>query len=288
MTFSFVDRMAVELAGEGEAVVLIHGLGGNANTWSPVMSVFARHRTLRLDLPGSGRSHRVEGALSCDRFVNAVMRVMDANSIASAHVVAHSMGTIVAANLAASQPSRVRSLALFGPLLAPPEGARAALRARGQKAHAEGVAGMQAIADALVLASTASETKRSRLAATALVRESLMGQCPDGYARSCAALAEMTPANTDQITCPTLLVTGDEDSVSPPSSVRAMAEKIPGAKLEIIRACGHWTPVEAPEACISHLTRFYASLRSTTSTSQPLSRSARYSASSMFFNSERV
>ena len=57
------------------------------------------------------------------------------------------MGTIVAAHLAAAEPGRVASLALFGPLLAPPEPARAAIRARAAKAR-EG--DMQPIADALV------------------------------------------------------------------------------------------------------------------------------------------
>jgi 3-oxoadipate enol-lactonase len=130
---------------------------------------------------------------------------------------------------------------------------------------------MQAIADALVLASTSSETKRSRLAAAAFVRESLMGQCPEGYARSCFALAEMMPAKTEQIVCPTLLVTGDEDMVAPPSAVRAMADKIAGAKVEIVRACGHWTPIEAPEICVGHLHRFYAAQNSAALSRRPLS-----------------
>jgi hypothetical protein len=55
----------------------------------------------------------------------------------------------------------VRSLVLFGPLPAPPDGARPNIRARGEKARSEGIVGMQAIADALVQASTSGETRRS-------------------------------------------------------------------------------------------------------------------------------
>jgi 3-oxoadipate enol-lactonase len=288
MAISFIERMAVEVDGQGDPVVMIHGLGGTTNTWAPLMPAFARYQTIRLDLPGSGRSHKVEGELSCERFVKAVIRVMGALGIERAHVVAHSMGTIVAAHLAAYEPKMVRSLALFGPLLAPPDGARAALTARGDKARLEGVIGMQAIADALVLASTASETKRSRLAASAFVRESLMGQCPDGYSRSCQALAGMIPANTGQITCPTLLVTGDEDIVAPPSSVRAMGDKIAGAKIEIIRSCGHWTPVETPEACIAHLNRFYAAQNESSKAARLTRSGTTYHPGSMTFSSGRL
>lgn len=253
----FVERIAVETEGDGEPVVMIHGLGGTSNTWTAFASAFVSHKRVRLDLPGSGRSARYEGALSVEVFVDAVRKVMKAASVERAHVVAHSMGTIVAAHLAAAEPGKVRSLALFGPLLAPPDPARAIIRARAQKARNEGADGMQAIADALVQASTSSETKTRRHVAVAFVRESLMRQDPDGYARSCEALADMQPADTASIDCPTLLVTGDEDVVAPPQAVRMMSEKIAGSRVEVLRGCGHWTPVEKPDECIELLQRFY-------------------------------
>ena len=115
---------------------------------------------------------------------------------------------------------------------------------------------MQPIADALIQASLSSETRARKPAAVAFVRESLMRQDPQGYAASCEALAEMQPADTSRIACPALLVTGDEDAVAPPQSVRAMAQKISGSRVEVLRACGHWTPVEKPEECIALLKRF--------------------------------
>jgi pimeloyl-ACP methyl ester carboxylesterase len=116
---------------------------------------------------------------------------------------------------------------------------------------------MNAIADALVQAATSAETKTKRRTAVAFVRESLTRQDPDGYARSCFALAEAAPADPARVSCPTLLVTGDEDSVAPPQSVRLLGEKIAGAQVEVLRGCGHWTPVEKPDECIDLLRRFY-------------------------------
>jgi len=259
-----VDRMAVEIEGEGESVVMIHGLGGTSNTFTPLLTAFSRHRTIRFDLPGSGRSHRVEGPLSLKLFVDRVRLVMHRANVERAHVMAHSMGTIVAAHLAAEEPGSVASLALFGPLLAPPEPARAAIRARAAKAR-EG--DMRPIADTLLQSSVSAETRAKRPVAVAFVRESLMRQDPDGYARTCEALAEMEAADTSRIECPTLLVTGDDDVVAPPQSVRMMGERIAGSRVEVLRGCGHWTPVEKPEECVGLLKRFLLERRSTWRTS---------------------
>jgi len=254
----FVDRIAVEVDGAGEAMLMVHGLGGTSNFWTPLLPGLARFRTIRPDLPGSGRSHRVGGALSIDRFVRALMRVCGATGVERAHVIAHSMGTIIAFHLAALEPKLVRSLALFGPLTAPPDANRGPIRARGAKARSEGEPGMQVIADSIVQAATSGETRAKRPVAVTAVRESLMRQCPDGYARSCEALSEAQSADLARIACPTLLVTGDEDAISPPQAVRAIGEKIAGAQLEVLSRCGHWTIFEKPEECSELLGRFYS------------------------------
>jgi 3-oxoadipate enol-lactonase len=249
----FVERIAVEVDGDGDAVLMIHGLGGTTNTFTPLAAAFARYKRVRLDLPGSGRSARIQGDLSIELFRDSVFKCMQFLKIDKAHVVAHSMGTMVAQQLALARPDAVRSLALFGPLLAPPEQARVSIRSRAERARREG---MQGIADALVQGSLSSETKNRKPAVIAFVRESLMGQDPDGYARTCEALADAQAADAAAIACPTLLVTGDEDAVAPPQTVRMMAQKIPGSRVEVLRGCGHWTPVEKPDECISLLKRF--------------------------------
>src|SRR6478735_1772363 len=207
MTTQIVERIAFEVDGEGDPVLLIHGLGGSSNTWTPIMSALARHKAIRLDLPGSARSATAPSPLSIARFVQAALRVLSAVGATRVHVMAHSLGTIVAQHLAVGEPGMVRSLALFGPLPAPPDAARPNIRARGQKARSEGIAGMQAIADALVQASTSAETKAKRPAAVAFVREALMRQDPEGCAATCDALADAQAAEIVKIGCPALLVT---------------------------------------------------------------------------------
>ena len=260
MTLHLIERMVAEDEGEGDAVLCIHGLGGNANSFGPLLPALTRHRVLRLDLPGSGRSQRAEGTLSIERYVEAALSLCSRAGVTRAHVLGHSMGTIVAQHLAVQAPKLVRSLALFGPLIAPPEPARTAIRGRAAKAR-EGAAGMQEIVVALVQAALSSETRQRNPLAVAFVRESLMRQEPEAYARSCEALANAQPAAVDRIACPTLLVTGDEDGVAPPQAVRLMAEKIVGARVLVLPRCGHWTPVEKPDECQRALTEFLSSQR---------------------------
>jgi 3-oxoadipate enol-lactonase len=261
MALHQIDRMVIEDEGEGDAVVCVHGLGGSSNTWTPLMPALVRHRVVRVELPGSARSHRAEGALSIARFCDAVQTVCSRLCIARAHLLGHSLGTIVCQHIAMQAPGLVRSLALFGPLIAPPDAARTAIAARAQKARGEGVAGMHEIALALVQVAISADSRQRRPLATAFVRESLMRQDCEGYARTCEALASAEPAAVERIACPVLLVTGDEDGVAPPQSVRAMADRLhaaPSVKVVVLSRCGHWTPIERPDECARELRDFLA------------------------------
>jgi pimeloyl-ACP methyl ester carboxylesterase len=146
MALTFIERCAVEDEGEGAAVVCVHGLGGSSNTFTTLMPALARHRVVRIDLPGSGRSHRAEGPLSMARYSDLVQSVCARLNVMRAHFVGHSMGNIVLQHVAVVAPKLVASLALFGPLTAPPtrrasRSARAAKAGRRRRRHARDHAG---------------------------------------------------------------------------------------------------------------------------------------------------
>jgi 3-oxoadipate enol-lactonase len=260
MALHVIDRMVVEDEGEGDAVVCIHGLGGTANTWAPLMAGLARHRVIRPELPGSGRS-RFEGPLSIERYVDAVLSACTRLNVQRAHFLGHSMGTIVCQHLALAQPKLVRSLALFGPVLALPDAGRSAIRARAAKARGEGLAGMLEITQALLGAALSADTRQRQPLAVAFVRESLLRQDPLGYAASCEALAEAQAATIERIEASALLVTGDEDAIAPPQAVRAMAQRMKDARVVVLNRCGHWTPIERAEECGRELREFLGKQR---------------------------
>jgi 3-oxoadipate enol-lactonase len=260
MTTHLMSGLAVEIDGDGDALLCIHGLGGSSNTWTPPMEAFEGLKVIRPDLPGSARSELPPEKLSIDVYVTALERLLADLNIESVHVAAHSLGTVVAQHFAVRNPSKVKSLALFGPLVAPPEPARPNIMARAKLARS-GVMGMQEIADAIVKGATSKETKAQQPAVLALVRESVMRQPHEGYAQSCEALAEAQSAAIESIRIPTLLVTGDQDGVAPVVNVTTMSQRIHGSRLAVFEGCGHWTPFEKPQACMQELQNFLAGIR---------------------------
>jgi pyruvate dehydrogenase E2 component (dihydrolipoamide acetyltransferase) len=101
--------------GEGsDAVLLIHGFGGDLDNWQFNHEALAvDRRVYALDLPGHGESTKNVGAGTLDEMAAAVAAFMDAVDVGSAHLVGHSMGGAVALAFAINQPRRVRSLVLL-------------------------------------------------------------------------------------------------------------------------------------------------------------------------------
>ncbi|HEU0204882.1 MAG TPA: alpha/beta fold hydrolase [Burkholderiaceae bacterium] len=269
MAVQQIDRTIVEIDGAADArdvVVMVHGLGGTTNTWTPLLPALAHMKTVRVEMPGSGRSARAHalerGPLTIDSLAQAVLRVVGALGLTHMHLAGHSLGTIVCQHIAAGEPARIASLLLFAPVLAPPDGARAGLRQRAAKVRTEG---MYAIADSILQSALSASTREQSPVAVTAVRESLLAQDAEGYARTAEALADAQPAAVENIKCPVLLVTGDEDVIAPPQSVRVLAGKLLEAgaqtRVEVLPRCGHWTPLERPVECQRLAREFYARLR---------------------------
>jgi pimeloyl-ACP methyl ester carboxylesterase len=159
-----------------------------------------------------------------------------------AHFAGHSLGTIILQKLAIAEPRLVRSLTLCAPLLAPPDQGRQGLKDRAAKARADG---MGDIADAVLKVAISNHTRQANPVALAAARESLMRQCPQGYAATCEALAAVEAADVTRITAPTLLIAGEDDPVAPASVARSIADRIKGARLHVLARIAHWTTFEA-------------------------------------------
>ena len=120
-TYHFVEvdgiRVRYASRGEGgETVLFIHGFGGDLDNWLFNLDALAeRHKVVALDLPAHGQSSpRLPGTTLAD-LAQFVVKFMDALEIGAAHVVGHSMGGGVAAQMAVDAPGRVSSVALISP-----------------------------------------------------------------------------------------------------------------------------------------------------------------------------
>jgi 3-oxoadipate enol-lactonase len=255
MNVTWIDGMAVDARGEGDAILLIHGLGGTMNAWTPLLPALSRYRCVRPELPGAGRSRKAfalgeatshGGKISAETHVDALIRVCNALGISRAHVAGHSFGSIIGLQLAAKMPSLVKSLSLFGAMAQPVPQQRENMRARAAAVREQGLfETAQGISDAALSAST----KETQPVTVAYVRESVLSQDVEGFARNCIALSEAQSANLMLVTCPTLIVNGDEDVVTPLSGARWLADQLKSARVEVLSRCGHWPMQERSAEC---------------------------------------
>jgi 3-oxoadipate enol-lactonase len=245
VTGAAVGRVMVEIDGEGPTVLFIHGLGGTSNSFQALLGALGGFRCARPDLPGSGRSPTPFGKLTLGGLVETMSEMVRAIGAAPVHLVGHSMGALICQHLAAKAPEWVTGMTLFGPILEPPDVSRQRLKDRARSARQDG---MIAIADAAI-DGLSSAAKAANPLAASFLRESHMRQDAEGFAQTCEALSEAHAADLRLVRCPTLLVTGEEDSVAPPSMAQAIAGRLKGASVRIIERCGHWTPIERPQDC---------------------------------------
>lgn len=235
-------ELAVEVDGEGPAVLLVHGLGGTSNVYQPQAEALARRaRVIRVDSSGAGRSP-ASGDISIERHADDLADVLDALGAGPAAAVGHSMGTLVVRTLAARHPDRVTAVALLGAVRAPGAAGRAAQRDRAALVRERGTA---AVAPGIVANALSATTRRDRPEVAAFVRELIMRQDAEGYARNCEALAAAADPGPVDERHPLLLVTGADDGVGPPEASREIAEGHGRAAVEILPGVGHWTTVEA-------------------------------------------
>jgi pyruvate dehydrogenase E2 component (dihydrolipoamide acetyltransferase) len=109
-------------AGEAEPIVMLHGFGGDLNTWMFVQPVLAeKSRTIAFDLPGHGGSAKDVGAGDAEAFVGSVEAALERLGIKGARLVGHSMGGAIAAMVAARRPDLVSALTLIAPAGLGPE-----------------------------------------------------------------------------------------------------------------------------------------------------------------------
>lgn len=100
-----------EIHGQGEALVLLHGLGSSGRDWERQTPLLSEHfRTITPDLRGCGRTGKPPGPYSIQRFADDLAALLDRLGIRAAHLAGYSMGGAVALQFANDYASRVKSL----------------------------------------------------------------------------------------------------------------------------------------------------------------------------------
>ena len=242
---------------EGEegrpAVLFLHGLGGTTTFFEAQARVLAgTHRVVRFDLPGHGRSPPA-GHPTMESIAEDAVALLDVIGVDEAIVVGHSMSTIAALRMAERHAQRVAKLVLLGAFRELSPAAREATRQRAALVRAQG---MEAMATAVASAASSPRTQAERPELVGYIRELLLGQDREGYARACDALAVATAVPLASIRAPTLLIAGADDKIAPPAQCEAMAGELARGKLVVLDGCGHWIAIEAAQRVNAAIRQF--------------------------------
>jgi pimeloyl-ACP methyl ester carboxylesterase len=226
-----------ETAGEGEPVVMVHGLSGSTRWWSRnVQDVAERHRIYLVDLPGFGIKHSLRRRFVLAETATWLSEWMEAVGLRRAHLVGHSMGGYLSVRLAASRPELVRRLVLVAPAGVPPE--------RSMLGH---------LGPLLLAARYATPAF-----VPVLVRDALRTGPMTLWRAARDLLAEDVRGDLRNIEASTLLVWGENDSLIPPAVGDLLREEIPNSHLLLLQKAGHVPMFDQPKEFDAALLAFLA------------------------------
>jgi pimeloyl-ACP methyl ester carboxylesterase len=243
-------QLNYEVYGEGEPLVLVPGFRTGLWLWFKQIETFAqKYRTIVFDPRGIGASDALSGPVSVGSLADDLAGLLIALGIKQAHILGASFGGFVAQEFAISYPEMTRSLILcctsFG----------------GPRHLLPSVDTLQALAAIGALNTEESTRKNFRIAfAPAFINERpdeldqvirlrLSNPVSDQthFAQLQAAATFDAEARVSEIKAPTLVITGDEDTLVPPINSHNLVKQIAGAKLVAIEGGGHMFFIEQAE-----------------------------------------
>jgi pimeloyl-ACP methyl ester carboxylesterase len=256
-------ELAWEEAGRGLPVVLLHAFPVNRRMWAPQREpLAARYRVITPDFRGHGESGLPEEDSTMERLAEDVRGLLDEMKLERVVLGGLSMGGYAAFAFLRRHADRVAALILADTRAgADTEDGKKARYDNAALAEKEGAA---AIAERLLPKLLGASTHASQPGLVASVREMILTTPPAGIARALRGMAarpDSTPL-LGSIRMPTLVLVGEEDTLTPPAESAAMARAIPGATLVKLPAAGHLSNLEQPAAFTRALEDFLGSLRS--------------------------
>ncbi|KQU83246.1 flavin reductase [Mesorhizobium sp. Root102] len=244
-------------AGSGAPVLLIHGVGMNAAIWQDqIASMEDRHDLIAIDMLGHGTSPLPPENAALSDFAEQALRLLDHLGLASVSIVGHSMGALVALEIALRAPSRIRSIVCLNAVFRRPETLARAVR---ERAAALGTHGDPSAIAATLARWFGDPLPESLAGAAATARTALEGVDPEGYARTYRLFAHADAEHAETLAGlagPALFMTGSDDSNSTPAMSAAMARLAPHGQCLVLSGERHMMAMASPEKVTHHISAF--------------------------------
>lgn len=266
------DRIAYREAGQGHALLLIHGMAGSSATWRAIIGPLSKkYRVIAPDLLGHGESAKPRGDYSLGAFAVFLRDLLDELGVVSATVVGQSLGGGIAMQFTHQHRDYCERLALIGSgglgqelspvlrllsapgaeLVLPVVAPRPVLNLGNKLGAWLTSAGIQAPrAGEMWQAYCSLSDARTRQAFLRTLRSVV-----DYRGQAVSALNKLHVAAG----LPSILIWGDQDRIIPVAHAYAAHDALDGSRLEVLKGVGHFPHAEAPSAVVEILEDFISS-----------------------------
>jgi flavin reductase (DIM6/NTAB) family NADH-FMN oxidoreductase RutF/pimeloyl-ACP methyl ester carboxylesterase len=251
------DGTAFIRAGSGAPVLFIHGVGMSAAIWRPQIDLMReRFDVIAIDMLGHGASPLPPENAELADYADQAIRLLDHLGLDRVAVVGHSMGALVAQEIALRAPSRVGSLVCLNAVFRRPPELAQAVRER--------AAALGGPHDPLAIAATIARwfgdpIPPALAGAAATARSALECVDAEGYARTYRLFANADTAHADRLADlagPALFMTGSEDRNSTPAMSAAMARLAPAGRCLVLSGERHMMTIASPQKVTQRIMAF--------------------------------
>lgn len=234
-----------EEEGQGEPLLLLHGLGTDGRSWEYQRAYFAQEfRVIVVDVRGHGRSARPPGPYSVTQFAGDVFALLDQLHIDRFHLVGLSMGGMIGFQMAVERPERFLSLTVVN---SGPELIAQNWKERWQIVQRRLVLNFMSMEKVGQFIGGRLFPEPEQAEYLAMFVQQMRENDPKAYrAATNALIGWSVRAQLDRIQCPVLVISGDMD-YTPVANKEAYVRQLPTARLLVIENSRHGTPIDQPE-----------------------------------------
>ena len=245
--------------GIGQPILFLHAFPLNRSMWSGELVgllVEERYRLVAMDWRGFGESDITADISTMEQLADDVAGLMDVLGMQDAILCGLSMGGYVAFAFLRKYPQRLKGL-----ILADTRPGADTAEGRANRENVASVAlsqGTGAIADMQLPKLISEYTRQHHPEVEARIRQMINAATPQGIAAASRGMAQRADSTglLATIACPTLVLAGEQDGLTPPGVAQEYASNIPNAQFLVIPNAGHLSNLEQPEAFLQALSGF--------------------------------
>ena len=255
--FRLGDATAGSIAGRGPPLILLHGVGLDRRMWQAQVYYFARsHMVICYDLLGHGASPRISPPCGLDHFTRQLQGLLTTFGLSKVSLIGFSFGAMIAQAFAIEHRDWIDRLVLMCSVYARSEAERAAVEGRLRQAREQGP---QAIYPAALERWFSPAFLAGQPEQAQEIHHRMLDNDDESFLAAYAIFAsgdKELEGRIGRIACPTLVMTGEDDTGSTPSMAWRMAREIPNARVAIIPGGLHMMPMELAQEVNREIDRF--------------------------------